>query len=205
MARKNRHAEIIYKLRETLGTCVTERGQAILGPGRRPPDPRLTPGPVFATSGGVINTLGVAVPTSHHWPLGDEGKQAKKHRGVSGPPPYPAGCWRQQGVCRSSQRRGGGTLAGWVDLKRLVQPLVRLKVERIVVIGICLPVPLEVRRGATLLAVRRRLVILYLRHGHTRRPPKGFPSMERNDKEKGAPDCTMTSKNVPSGASVKCQ
>ena len=31
----------------------------------------------------LINTLGVAVPTSHHWPLGDEGKQAKSHRGVA--------------------------------------------------------------------------------------------------------------------------
>ena len=29
----------------------------------------------------LINTPGVAVPTSHRWPLGDEGKQAKKHRG----------------------------------------------------------------------------------------------------------------------------
>ena len=38
----------------------------------------------------LINTLGVAVTTSHHWPLGDEGKQAKLFRGVSGPPPYPA-------------------------------------------------------------------------------------------------------------------
>ena len=37
----------------------------------------------------LINTLGVAVPTSHHWPLGDEGKQAKKFGGVSGLPPYP--------------------------------------------------------------------------------------------------------------------
>ena len=37
----------------------------------------------------LINTLGETVPTSHHWPLGDEGKQAKSHRGVSGPPPYP--------------------------------------------------------------------------------------------------------------------
>ena len=37
----------------------------------------------------LINTLGVAVPTSHHWPLGDEGKQAMLHRGGSGPPPYP--------------------------------------------------------------------------------------------------------------------
>ena len=34
-------------------------------------------------------TPGVAVPTSHQWPLGDGGKQAKSHRGVSGPPPYP--------------------------------------------------------------------------------------------------------------------
>ena len=34
-------------------------------------------------------TLGVAVLTRNRWPLGDEGKQAKKHRGGSGPPPYP--------------------------------------------------------------------------------------------------------------------
>ena len=33
-----------------------------------------------------INTLGVAVPTSHHWPLGDEGKQAKKPGGVRSAP-----------------------------------------------------------------------------------------------------------------------
>ena len=37
----------------------------------------------------LINTPGVAVPTRQRWPLGDEGKQAKKHRGGSGPPPYP--------------------------------------------------------------------------------------------------------------------
>ena len=37
----------------------------------------------------LTNTLGVAVPTHHRWPLGDEGKQAKKFGGVSGPPPYP--------------------------------------------------------------------------------------------------------------------
>ena len=42
----------------------------------------------YHTFSGLINTLGVAVPTSHHWPLGDEGKQAKSHGGVSGPPPY---------------------------------------------------------------------------------------------------------------------
>ena len=34
-------------------------------------------------------TLGMAVPTRHRWPLGAEGKQAKKIWGVSGPPPYP--------------------------------------------------------------------------------------------------------------------
>jgi dihydroorotate dehydrogenase len=37
----------------------------------------------------LINTLGVAVPTHQRRPLGDEGKQAKSHRGMSGPPPYP--------------------------------------------------------------------------------------------------------------------
>ena len=37
----------------------------------------------------IINTLGVAIPTSHRWPMGDEGKQAMLQGGVSGPPPYP--------------------------------------------------------------------------------------------------------------------
>ena len=51
-------------------------------PGAAPGPPVKNRVPVFATSGGVINTFGVAVPT------GDERKQAKKHRGGSGPPPY---------------------------------------------------------------------------------------------------------------------
>ena len=34
----------------------------------------------------ILYTLGVAVPSSHHWPKGDEGKQAKKHRGVRSAP-----------------------------------------------------------------------------------------------------------------------
>ena len=37
----------------------------------------------------IISTLGETVPTSHHWPLGDEGKQAMLQGGVAGPPPYP--------------------------------------------------------------------------------------------------------------------
>ena len=37
-----------------------------------------------------INAPGVAVPTSHRWPLGDEGNQAKSQGGRSGPPPYPS-------------------------------------------------------------------------------------------------------------------
>ena len=39
----------------------------------------------------LVCTPGVAVLTRHRWPLGDEGKQAKKHRGGSGPTPYPRG------------------------------------------------------------------------------------------------------------------
>ena len=39
----------------------------------------------------LINTLGETVSTSHHWPLGDEGKQAILFGGVSGPPPHPPG------------------------------------------------------------------------------------------------------------------
>ena len=38
----------------------------------------------------LISALGVTVPTSHHWPMGDEGKQAMLQGGVSGPPPYPS-------------------------------------------------------------------------------------------------------------------
>ena len=34
----------------------------------------------------LINTLAVAVPTSHHWPMGDEGKRAMLQGGVAGPP-----------------------------------------------------------------------------------------------------------------------
>ena len=37
----------------------------------------------------LLNPLGETAPTSHHWPLGDEGKQARLLGGVSGPPPYP--------------------------------------------------------------------------------------------------------------------
>ena len=44
---------------------------------------------VFHSFFNLINTLGETALTSHHWPLGDEGKQAKSQRGVSGPPPYP--------------------------------------------------------------------------------------------------------------------
>jgi len=53
----------------------------------------------------LINTLGIAVPTHKRWPLGDEGKQAKKHMGgVRSAPLHP---------------RGGSELnlmlAGWLD------------------------------------------------------------------------------------------
>ena len=48
----------------------------------------------------LINTLGVAVPTSHHWPMGDEGKQAMKQGGVAGPPPYPVVTLVQKGRFR---------------------------------------------------------------------------------------------------------
>ena len=37
----------------------------------------------------LIYTLGEARRTRHRLSLGDEGKQAKKLWGVSGPPPYP--------------------------------------------------------------------------------------------------------------------
>ena len=36
----------------------------------------------------LISTLVVAVPTSHRWPMGDEGKQAMSQG--SDPPSYPA-------------------------------------------------------------------------------------------------------------------
>ena len=39
----------------------------------------------------IINTLAVAIPKSYRWPMGDEGKQAIKLGGVSGPPSYPWG------------------------------------------------------------------------------------------------------------------
>ena len=63
----------------------------------------------------LINTLGVAVPTSHRWPMGDEGKQAMKQGGVAGPPPYPAGfntLWlahtQKMGVCGRHGEPGRG-------------------------------------------------------------------------------------------------
>ena len=37
----------------------------------------------------LINTLGETVSTSHHWPLGDEGKQAKKFWGAVRSVPLP--------------------------------------------------------------------------------------------------------------------
>ena len=38
----------------------------------------------------IISTLVVAIPKSYRWPMGDEGKQARKFGGVSGPPSYPS-------------------------------------------------------------------------------------------------------------------
>ena len=37
----------------------------------------------------IISTLGETVPTSLHWPMGDEGTQAMLQGGGAGPPPYP--------------------------------------------------------------------------------------------------------------------
>ena len=55
----------------------------------------------------LINTLGETVPTSHHWLLGDEGKQAKLFGGMSGPPPYPKVL-----LMRGAVAKGGWTSAG---------------------------------------------------------------------------------------------
>ena len=57
------------------------------------------------TFSGLINTPGEAVPTHRRWPLGDEGKQAKKHRGGSNPPPYPMKPFFSSGC--------GTCLSGW--------------------------------------------------------------------------------------------
>ena len=37
----------------------------------------------------IINTLGVTVPTSNHWPMGDEGKQAMLQKGGVRSAPLP--------------------------------------------------------------------------------------------------------------------
>ena len=55
----------------------------------------------------LIYTLGVTVPTSHHWPMGDEGKQAMLQGGVAGPPPYPTP--NQKTVNRSTEVRRDNT------------------------------------------------------------------------------------------------